>query len=61
MVFDEDHSRIRTGYAVENLAIMRHFAFDVIRLASSASGGITNRKKTLTCNDEKLRKAIEAA
>ena len=61
MVFDEDHSRIRTGYAVENLAIMRHFAFDVIRLASSASGGITNRKKTLTWNDEKLRKAIEAA
>ena len=47
--------------AVENLAIMRHFAFDVIRLASSASGGITNRKKTLTWNDEKLRKAIEVA
>ena len=30
MVFDEDHSRARFGHAAENLAIMRHFAFDMI-------------------------------
>lgn len=61
MVFDEDHSRVRTGYGAENLAIMRHFAFDVIRLAKNVTGGISCRKKMLTWNDDKLKALLGAA
>lgn len=58
MVFGEDHSRIRTGFGAENIAIMRHFAFDVIRLSTGVSGGIAARKKQLTWNDKKMKKAL---
>ena len=61
MVFDEDHSRVRTGYGAENLAIMRHFAFDVIRLARNVTGGISCRKKVLTWNDDKMKAMLGAA
>ena len=60
-VFDEDHSRVRTGYGAENLAIMRHFAFDVMRLARNLTGGISCRKKTLTWNDDKMKAMLGAA
>ena len=61
MVFDEDHSRIRTGFGAENIAVMRHFAFDVIRLATGVSGGISSRKKQLTWNDEKMKATLKSA
>ena len=61
MAFDEDRSRVRTGYGAENLAIMRHFAFDVMRLARNLTGGISCRKKTLTWNDDKMKAMLGAA
>lgn len=61
MAFDEDRSRVRTGYGAENLAIMRHFAFDVMRLARNLTGGISCRKKTLTSNDDKMKAMLGAA
>ena len=41
MVFDEDHSRARSGYAAENLAIVRHVAFNMIRLDKVMAGGMS--------------------
>ena len=61
MVFDEDHSRARGGFAAENLAISRHFAFNAIRKAKNVSGGIKRRKMALSWNDRKMLKAILAA
>lgn len=61
MVFDEDHSRARSEYAAENLAIVRHIAYDLLRTAQVTSGGISRKKKSLTWNAEKLLKVLMAA
>lgn len=61
MVFDEDHSRARSGYAAENLAIVRHVAFNMIRLDRVTAGGMSRKKKSMTWNAENLRMAILAA
>ena len=61
MVFDEDHSRARQGFAAENLAIMRHFCFNMIRRDKGTQGGISRRKKALTWNDGKMLLAILSA
>ena len=60
-VFDEDHSRVRAGNGAENLAIMRHFAFDLPRLARSVTDGISCRKKTMTWNDDKMKALLGSA
>ena len=61
MVFDEDHSRAHSEHAAENLAIMRHFAFDMIRCDKVTDGGMSRKKKAMTWNAEKLLVAIRAA
>ena len=61
MVFDEDHSRARAGYAAENLAIMRHIVYDMIRMDKVTKGGMSRKKKALTWNAEKLLQALLAA
>lgn len=61
MVFDEDHSRARSGHAAENLAIMRHVAFNMIRLDKVTVGGMSRKKKSMTWNAENLRLALLAA
>lgn len=61
MVFDEDYSRARSDYAAENLAILRHIAFNMIRLDKGTKGGISRRKKSMTWSEEKLLLALKAA
>ena len=61
MTFDEDHSRARAEYAAENLAILRHFAFNMIRKDTVTAGGMSRKKKTMTWNARKLLQAICAA
>ena len=61
MVFDEDHSRARSEYAPENLAIVRHFAFNMIRRDKVTTGGMSRKKKSMTWNTEKLLQALRAA
>ena len=61
MVFDEDHSRARSEYAAENLAIMRHFAFNMIRMDEVTRGGIKRKKTTMTWNADKMLRALRAA
>ena len=61
MVFDEDHSRARCGFSAENIGIVRHMGFNMIRRDKGTEGGISRRKKTLTWNEEKMLRAILAA
>ena len=61
MVFDEDHSRARSGFAAENLAILRHLEFNLIRRDKVTEGGMSRKKKTMTWNEDKLLKALFAA
>lgn len=61
MVFDEDHSRARSGHSAENLAIMRHMAYNATRKSAATKGGMKRRKKSLTWNPEKLLATLRAA
>ena len=61
MVYDEDHSRTRTGNGAENLAILRHMVFNITRLADMPEKGMKRRKMAMTWNTSKLIAAITAA
>ena len=61
MVFDEDHSRASSGFSAENLAILRHLEFNLIRRDKVTEGGMSRKKKTMTWNEDKLLKALFAA
>ena len=61
MVFDEDHSRARCGFSAENLAVMRHMAYNATRKSAATKGGMKRRKKSLTWNPEKLLATLRAA
>ena len=61
MIFDEDHSRARSGFSAENLAIMRHMAYNATRKSAATKGGMKRRKKSLTWNQEKLLATLRAA
>ena len=61
MVFDEDHSRARSGFSAENLAIMRQMAYNTMRKSAATKGGMKRRKKSLTWNPDKLLATLRAA
>lgn len=44
VVFNEDASRIRKDHAPENLALIRHVALNLLRLDTSAKGGIKAKR-----------------
>ena len=45
MAFDEDRSRIRTGHADQNLAVIRHFVLKLLKQETSAKIGIKAKRK----------------
>ncbi len=47
MAFRENESRVRTGHAVENFAVLRHIARNLLRQDRSVKIGI--KAKRLTC------------
>lgn len=47
MAFREDESRVRTGNAAENLAVLRHIALNLLRRETSAKVGV--KAKRLMC------------
>jgi len=61
MIFDEDHSRARSGFSAENLAMMRHMAYNATRKSEATKGGMKRRKKSLTWNPDKLLATLRAA
>ena len=49
--FNEDHSRIRTDHAPENLAIVRHFALSALKQLSSPKRASIKRKRKICAYD----------
>ena len=45
VIFDEDQSRLRTGFAAENMAIVRHMALNLMRTTKTRSSLKVRRKK----------------
>src|SRR5215210_1220707 len=58
VAFREDHSRVRTGHAPENLAILRHFALNLLRLDRSVRGGVATKRLRAALNDTYLRSLL---
>ena len=57
VAFDEDHSRVRTGHADQNLAVIRHLALNLLKQERSAKIGIkAKRKKSLPLATEGRRR-----
>jgi len=48
--FDEDRSRIRTGYGPENVTLLRRFAVGVLRLVGSVKTSIAEKMAKLNRN-----------
>jgi hypothetical protein len=44
VVFDEDQARLRTGHGARNMAVVRHFALNLVRTASDKKSIKLKRK-----------------
>ena len=60
IAFREDDSRIRKGYAPENMAILRHIAVNKLKNEKSFKRGIKAKRKKAGWNDEYLVKVLAA-
>ena len=58
VVFREDHSRVRDGHAPENLAILRHFALNLLRQDRSVRGSVATKRLRAALNDTYLRSIL---
>jgi predicted transposase YbfD/YdcC len=58
VAFREDASRVRAGHAPENLAILRHFALNLLRRDRSARGSVATKRFRAALNDDYLRSIL---
>ena len=58
VAFREDHSRVRDAHAPENLAILRHFALNLLRQDHSVRGGVPTKRLRAALNDTYLRSLL---
>ena len=52
--FNEDHSRIRTDHAPENMAVIRHFAISALKQLAAPKNASIKRKRKLCAYDSDL-------
>jgi predicted transposase YbfD/YdcC len=57
VVFKDDHSRLRTGHAPENMAVIRHMAINLLHRAKPTSS-LKNRRKRAGWNTSYLESLI---
>jgi predicted transposase YbfD/YdcC len=50
--FNEDQSRVRTGYAAHNLAIVRHIVLNLLRLNTTRKGSIKTKRLIAATSDQ---------
>lgn len=60
VAFREDLSRVRTGYAAENFAILRHMALNLLRHETSAKCGIKAKRLKAGWNEDYLLKVLSS-
>jgi len=60
VVFKEDDDRNRTGFAQNNLALIRRIALNLIKQEKTQKGSIKARRKLAGWNDEYLLKVLNA-
>jgi predicted transposase YbfD/YdcC len=58
MTFGEDYSRTRTGNGAENLAVLRHFALNLIRREKSSGLSVRARRLKASWDDHYLLKLL---
>jgi predicted transposase YbfD/YdcC len=59
VVFHEDLNRVRDQHAPENLAILRHFALNLLRQDRSVKGGVATKRLRAALNDTYLRSLLD--
>jgi len=60
VAFDEDRSRVRTGHAPANLAVLRHMAVNLLKNETSAKGGIKTKRLQAGWSEHYLLKVLSA-
>jgi predicted transposase YbfD/YdcC len=60
VAFGEDLSRVRTGYAAENLAVLRHIALNLLHHETSASCGVKAKRLKAGWNQDYLLKVLSS-
>lgn len=58
VAFREDDSRVRTGHAPENLAVLRHIALNLLRQDTSTKLGIQNKRLKAGWDDTYLANLV---
>ena len=58
MAFDEGRSRVRTGHADQNLAVIRHLALNLLKQETSTKIGIKAKRKKAAWEQDYLLKII---
>ena len=60
MVFGEDQSRARSGYAAENLAQTRHLAINLLRQDKTCQHGIKGKLLRAAINPDYLKAILHS-
>jgi predicted transposase YbfD/YdcC len=61
VTFKEDHSRVRTGEAPENLAVVRHVAINLLKQEKSFKGSLPKKRLKCCMSNEYLGKVLFGA
>jgi predicted transposase YbfD/YdcC len=56
VIFNEDESRVRTGHAQENLAVVRKLALNLLRQLADTTGGLQNKRMQAAWDENFLLK-----